>query len=228
MNTGIQDMVNLGWKLALVAKGGAPAALLDTYEQERLPVMRDVLFKTESLTGLIGSENPIVRGLVNHLGPLIGGAGFVQESSAARMSQIAVGYRGGPLSEEHAHSGGLRAGDRVPDLRIRLQAGDAWEEDSLFGALDPLRFVLLVAHGETAAALDPGLRDAAAGWGDLVRLIELASPAETADSAKYKAALGHGSSIFLVRPDGYVGLAASEKAAAHELTAYRDKWITPA
>ncbi len=228
MNTGIQDMVNLGWKLALVAKGGAPAALLDTYEQERLPVMRDVLFKTESLTGLIGSENPIVRGLVNHLGPFIGRAGFVQENSAARMSQIAVGYRGGPLSEEHAHSGGLRAGDRVPDLRIRLQAGDAWEEDSLFGALDPLRFVLLVAHGETAAALDPGLRDAAAGWGDLVRLIELASPAETADSAKYKAALGHGSSIFLVRPDGYVGLAASEKAAAHELTAYRDKWITPA
>ena len=55
-----------------------------------------------------------------------------------------------------------------------------------------------------------------------------ASPAETADGAKYKAALGHGSSIFLVRPDGYVGLAAGEKAAARELTTYRDKWITPA
>jgi 2-polyprenyl-6-methoxyphenol hydroxylase-like FAD-dependent oxidoreductase len=46
MNTGIQDMVNLAWKLALVLKGQAPSALLDTYEQERLPVIRDVLANT--------------------------------------------------------------------------------------------------------------------------------------------------------------------------------------
>ena len=38
MNTGIQDMINLCWKLALVAKGAAPETLLDTYEQDRLIV----------------------------------------------------------------------------------------------------------------------------------------------------------------------------------------------
>src|SRR6185437_1135698 len=40
MNTGIQDMINLAWKLALVIQGQAPEKLLDTYEEERLPVMR--------------------------------------------------------------------------------------------------------------------------------------------------------------------------------------------
>jgi peptidoglycan hydrolase-like protein with peptidoglycan-binding domain len=83
MNTGIQDMINLSWKLALVLKGQAPASLLDTYEQDRLPVMRNVLTKTEGLTGIIGSENPILRDLFNHLGPWIGGAHFIQEISTA-------------------------------------------------------------------------------------------------------------------------------------------------
>jgi 2-polyprenyl-6-methoxyphenol hydroxylase-like FAD-dependent oxidoreductase len=53
MNTGIQDMINLAWKLALVLNGQAPPQLLDTYEQERLPVMRDELTKTERLTDVI-------------------------------------------------------------------------------------------------------------------------------------------------------------------------------
>jgi 2-polyprenyl-6-methoxyphenol hydroxylase-like FAD-dependent oxidoreductase len=126
MNTGIQDMINLCWKLALVLKGTAPAKLLDTYEEDRLPVIRNVLFKTENLTGLIGSENPVVRSLFNHLGPYIGGAGLVQESSTARMSQVALGYRDSPLSANHAHPGGLNAGDRVPDVRVRHRTGDRW------------------------------------------------------------------------------------------------------
>ena len=41
MNTGIQDAVNLGWKLAQVVQGAAPDELLDTYEDERLPVARE-------------------------------------------------------------------------------------------------------------------------------------------------------------------------------------------
>ena len=53
MNTGIQDMINLAWKLALVLKGQAAPALIDTYEQERLPVIRDVLAHTEGLTNVI-------------------------------------------------------------------------------------------------------------------------------------------------------------------------------
>lgn len=41
MNTGIQDMINLGWKLALVIQGRVSARLLERYGEERLPVIRD-------------------------------------------------------------------------------------------------------------------------------------------------------------------------------------------
>jgi len=146
MNTGIQDMINLGWKLALVMKGQAAAALLDTYEQDRLPVIHNVLAKTEALTEVIGSENPVVRSLLNHLGPWIGGAGIIQKNATTRMSQIALGYRDSPLSADHAHDGELRAGDRVPDLPVRTRGDHGWSDEDLSALLDPLRFVLLVVR----------------------------------------------------------------------------------
>jgi FAD binding domain len=228
MNTGIQDMVNLSWKLALVMKGQALLSLLDTYEQDRLPVMRNVLFKTENLTDIIGSENPVVRSLFNHLGPFIGGARLVQEDSTARMSQLALDYRKSPLSADHAHSGSLHAGDRTPDLRIRHRADSAWHDGSVFDVLDPLRFVLLVAHGDETAAVDAGLHALAAESGGLMRIVDIAPPADAEGRAAYDAALGRGSSVFLVRPDGYLGLAAEQKTAGQELAAYRKLWFAPA
>ena len=80
MNTGIQDMINLSWKLAMVVNHKAPPALLDTYEADRLPVMRGVLFRTDNLTTAIGTENPVVRTLFNHLGPFIAGAGLFKRT----------------------------------------------------------------------------------------------------------------------------------------------------
>ena len=55
MNTGLQDAYNLAWKLALVANGQADAALLDTYEEERLPVARA---SSTRPTGPSGSSSP--------------------------------------------------------------------------------------------------------------------------------------------------------------------------
>ncbi|SDH47439.1 2-polyprenyl-6-methoxyphenol hydroxylase [Sinosporangium album] len=53
MNTGIQDAVNLGWKLAAELNGWAPSWLLDTYHAERHPVGSTVLAMTDHLTGLV-------------------------------------------------------------------------------------------------------------------------------------------------------------------------------
>ena len=225
MNTGIQDMINLGWKLALVMQGKAPAALLDTYEQDRLPVMRNVLFKTENLTGLIGSENPVVRSVFNHLGPYIGGSELMQENSTARMSQVALGYRDSPLSSNHAHGGALHAGDRVPDIRIRHRTAEGWAEAGLLELLDPSRFVLLVAHGSEADMLDPELSDGAAPYADLVTLLELAPPTDASAQGAYEAALGRQSGVFVVRPDGYVGLASGSHSAARQLAEWRQRWL---
>ena len=219
MNTGIQDMINLCWKLALVVHGKAPATLLDTYEADRLPVMHDVLFKTEQLTGLIGTENPVVRSLVNHLGPWIGGLDAVQENSTARMSQVALGYRDSILSSNNPHGGSLHAGDRVPDLRVRYRAASGWADGDLQRLLDPSRWTLLVAHGSEAGTRDPAL------GGEDGALVEMAPPATAQDAKRYEAALGDRSSVFLVRPDGYVGLAAGAHAAAACLAGYRLRWF---
>ncbi|KAL1747961.1 FAD binding domain-containing protein [Schizophyllum fasciatum] len=49
LNTGIQDSFNLAWKLALVYKGLSPLSLLDSYNEERLPVIAEMLNQTTSL-----------------------------------------------------------------------------------------------------------------------------------------------------------------------------------
>src|SRR5204862_3847181 len=52
LNLGVQDAVNLGWKLAQVVKGVSPESLLDTYQAERHPVAADALRTTMALTAL--------------------------------------------------------------------------------------------------------------------------------------------------------------------------------
>ena len=225
MNTGIQDMINLAWKLAMVLKGQAPEALLDTYEQDRLPVMRDVLTKTEGLTDLIGSESPVIRGLFNHLGPWIGGAGIVQEKAAARMSQIALGYRWSTLSAEHIHGGDLKAGDRVPDIPVRCRRDGQWDDEALFGLLDPSRFVLLVVHPTDSEPMPVAARDAVREWDDLVGVVELAPAADDASRARFQSAFGRSGGAFLVRPDGYIGLTTGNHAAPRLLGEYCRRWL---
>jgi rifampicin monooxygenase len=56
LNLGIQDAVNLGWKLAAQLRGWAPAALLDTYQAERRPVAEDVLDNTRAQRELLSPE----------------------------------------------------------------------------------------------------------------------------------------------------------------------------
>jgi rifampicin monooxygenase len=56
LNLGVQDAVNLGWKLAAEVAGWAPPGLLDTYEAERRPVAADVLDNTRAQTVLMSPE----------------------------------------------------------------------------------------------------------------------------------------------------------------------------
>ncbi|GAA4100482.1 FAD-dependent monooxygenase [Nonomuraea soli] len=56
LNLGVQDAVNLGWKLAAQVRGWAPGTLLDTYEAERHPVAEDVLDNTRAQTELLSAE----------------------------------------------------------------------------------------------------------------------------------------------------------------------------
>jgi hypothetical protein len=71
MNTGIQDAWNLGWKLALVTRGVAQEALLDSYDAERRPVGRYVVRFTDRAFAVTTSTNPILRALRTQLIPRV-------------------------------------------------------------------------------------------------------------------------------------------------------------
>ena len=92
LNTGLQDAVNLGWKLVSALRTGDPA-ILATYEAERLPVAAAVLDLTSALHA------------------------SVTKSRGDRTSQLGLSYTGGPLAQGPA-VGRIAPGDRVPDQRL--------------------------------------------------------------------------------------------------------------
>jgi 2-polyprenyl-6-methoxyphenol hydroxylase-like FAD-dependent oxidoreductase len=111
LNTSIQDAYNLGWKLAAVL-GGAPAALLDSYEEERRPIAADMLgLSTKLLADLQGGE--LRRGREVH--------------------QLDLGYpRSSLVLADSTLAGPLRAGDRAPDAHVRGAAGQPTRLFELF------------------------------------------------------------------------------------------------
>jgi 2-polyprenyl-6-methoxyphenol hydroxylase-like FAD-dependent oxidoreductase len=223
MNTGIQDMINLAWKLAFVMRGKAPMALLDSFEQDRLPVMRDVLAKTENLTGLIGAESHIARTLFNHVAPWLASTSLVQETGTNRMAQVSLDYRDSPLSSNHPHEGALRAGDRVPDVAVRQRRDGSWASARLQSLLDPSDFVLLLAS-DGVAPPHPTLGAELDRAGMPVPVIEVAAPTGEEGTA-FRRELGV-DNVFLVRPDGYVAVAAGTLSAGAALDRFVRDWLS--
>jgi 2-polyprenyl-6-methoxyphenol hydroxylase-like FAD-dependent oxidoreductase len=103
MNSGIQDAYNLGWKLGLVLAGHAGPGLLDTYDEERLPIASWLLDITSERLGA-------VMAAIGRTG------GWGDAPPAPELRQLQLGYRWSRLSRETARPASeLRAGDRAPD-----------------------------------------------------------------------------------------------------------------
>jgi hypothetical protein len=160
-----------------------------------------------------------VRTLLNHLGPFIGGAELVQENATAGMSQVALNYRNSSLSENHSYGGALRAGDRVPDMNVRLRSDSRSVETTLLSALDPSQLTLVVAVPD-GTTLPPNLRVSVPES----RFLEIAANAK--DRAPFESTFGKGGSAVLVRPDGYADLTTPISSAADRVAAYRRKWFS--
>ncbi|HET7478737.1 MAG TPA: FAD-dependent oxidoreductase, partial [Rubrobacteraceae bacterium] len=98
ITTGMQDAYNLSWKLAQVLNEGAPDSLLDTYSEERLPIVRSVLETTDRNTGILfprGRFGRLIRNAV--VLPLLR-RDRVQDRLVRKMSQLDMNYRGASLS----------------------------------------------------------------------------------------------------------------------------------
>ncbi|MGW8692786.1 FAD-dependent oxidoreductase [[Kitasatospora] papulosa] len=197
MNTGIQDAFNLGWKLAQVLRGRAGDELLDTYEEERLPVAAWTLDLT--------SER--LRATLEAIRKPGGGLDTAVTPSTTGLDR---GYRWSSLARPGGH-GGVRSGDRAPDAPCA---------DAGTGAPTRLFRVLAGPH-ITVLGFGPGtehtLREAAAAHGDTVRTVRVYDAGNTPE-APLPGALhdrdGHartaygvaGDTVVVIRPDNHVGL----------------------
>jgi|1186.fasta_scaffold22380_1 2-polyprenyl-6-methoxyphenol hydroxylase-like FAD-dependent oxidoreductase len=196
MNTGLQDAYNLAWKLALVERGHAPAALLDTYETERWPVAQRVVKQTSALfrMALIGA--PAARRLRDAALRHVAALAPVQRRLLQSISERDVNYRDSPIVAEYRRPHDApRAGDLAPDA-------DPQVRDALRGT----EYVLLTFGDEPVATL------IAKEYRGLVRAAAVPSARE---------AFG-GAALCLVRPDGYVGFIAGEVDEA-ALRGYLDR-----
>ncbi|MDP9796387.1 2-polyprenyl-6-methoxyphenol hydroxylase-like FAD-dependent oxidoreductase [Catenuloplanes nepalensis] len=109
LNIGVQDAMNLGWKLGSVARGAAPQSLLDTYHAERAPVGAAMLANTQAQTALVTAFTPEGQALRAHLSALLDRHPAVQHDLALGVSGLDVHY---PPSDPGAHpSTGRRFAD---------------------------------------------------------------------------------------------------------------------
>jgi 2-polyprenyl-6-methoxyphenol hydroxylase-like FAD-dependent oxidoreductase len=101
MNTGIQDAMNLAWKLALTARGRGRPSLLDSYEPERMPVIRALLANTDRATRVLETavklRHPLAVHLRDQLMSVVTRLGAVESQANASISMLGVGYDGSPL-----------------------------------------------------------------------------------------------------------------------------------
>jgi 2-polyprenyl-6-methoxyphenol hydroxylase-like FAD-dependent oxidoreductase len=204
MNTGLQDAYNLAWKLALVISGQAGARLLDSYEDERIPVAKRLLSTTDRAFTVIVSDTKLAglfrTRIMTKLMALAMRLRPVRELAFRTISQTGIAYPNSSLSEAlpGLPEGAPRPGDRFPWLRLKLSS-DGPAED-FFGKLDDTRFSLILI-GQSAPP------DCLQGLGDLLRTYEvLSDPANDRELAR---AHIPELAFYLLRPDGHIGLAGS-------------------
>jgi 2-polyprenyl-6-methoxyphenol hydroxylase-like FAD-dependent oxidoreductase len=191
MNTGIADAVNLAWKLAAVMRGDSPESLLATYESERIGFARRLVATTDRIFTFITKRGAIARLVRTRMVPRIAPFMFriprVRRALFRIVSQTGINYRESPLSA--GATGTLRGGDRLPWVELDAQSDN-------FAPLALLRWQVHV-YGKTAA----GVADACVELG--LSLHEFAWRAEMGRVGLKRGAL------YLIRPDGYIGLADS-------------------
>jgi 2-polyprenyl-6-methoxyphenol hydroxylase-like FAD-dependent oxidoreductase len=197
MNTGIQDAYNLGWKLAAVLDG-ANAELLDTYERERLPIAAWVL----------GISNDIMAATVK--------TGTIAFSRDEQTLQLGLGYRNSSLTLDARPDGdGLRAGDRAPD------APGLIGPDGACRMFDLLRGpqVTLLGFG---SRWQPLIETCKARFASKVQgYVIVAAPSAEGyhvDEEGHARAAYADDTLFVVRPDNYVGMATMEMSVPPVMT----------
>ncbi len=170
MNTGIQDALNLAWKLALVQRGVAPESLLDSYHVERHAVGADVLRATDVATRVATLRHPVARAVRDSVAGFLSSLEPVQQRIRENVAELSVAYTKSPIVAEHRvalassrigsaegaetptvsawrhWSSGPRAGHRAPDGHGVLDGREA----RIAELIDESKHTLLLFDGRAA------------------------------------------------------------------------------
>jgi hypothetical protein len=191
MNTGIGDAINLAWKLKSVLSGTASDRLLDTYESERRAFARKLVATTDRGFTLATAEGRAADFIRMRIVPIILPALFKLEAAREFMfsavSQIVIAYRDSAISAGKA--GAIQGGDRLP-----------WAKSANGDNFDSLATTdwQLHVYGSLSAALKAWCATRLA-----VHVFGWANAHGRAGFIK--------DAMYLVRPDAYIALAASEQ-----------------
>jgi 2-polyprenyl-6-methoxyphenol hydroxylase-like FAD-dependent oxidoreductase len=115
MNLGLGDAFNLGWKLAHVIHGNAQKEILDSYEEERMPVINSVMRMTDQMTKLITATDGPRVWIREWILPIVAKMGFAAKM-AMRLSQLSLGYPHSSIVLPGKVAAGAKPGERVPRL----------------------------------------------------------------------------------------------------------------
>jgi 2-polyprenyl-6-methoxyphenol hydroxylase-like FAD-dependent oxidoreductase len=128
MNTGLQDVWNLAWKLDLAVQGHGNEELLDSYTAERRPVIKNVIETTHFLTKAMGTPNKLAQVLRNTFIPMVSRLAPFQHAFVQRLSELGIAYGGSPIIEgagKRYFDDSVRGGKGIGSRFLLLLSRDA-------------------------------------------------------------------------------------------------------
>ena len=183
MNIGMHETGNLAWKLKSVL-GGASENLLETFNEERYPIVKSILEGTDVATKIALSENRILLALKRLLFPVVNLIRPIKKAMVRNMSELRINYDDSSIiSEDWKGLGGIKAGHRAPDVTIS-------SKKQLFDLIKSPRHCMLV-------------------FGDVKMFKHFSDKANlysvSANSEAAKVYGIHKEGVYIIRPDGYIG-----------------------
>ena len=189
MNTGIQDAYNLGWKLAYVIKGLANQKLLDTYEEERMPVAKNVLKITEKITDIMVSKSHALKKIRDLFMPFLMGITCIKRKALNTMAQLEINYKLSSISK------GSLGGNKIRNDEVFIVDR---QKNHLFELTKSTKFVLLIHTEESQESFTKALS---------IKNEVLSRFSKAVDVYMVRGNLKE--DIILIRPDEYIAFSGS-------------------